>query len=330
MEEILRLDSVSKLFHVPSFYFIGFGKKKFIQAVSNISFEISQRETLGLVGESGSGKSTTGKLALRLIEPTAGRIIYRGIDITRISQKSLRKWRRNAQMIFQDPNASLPPRMKIGDAIRRAARIHLSLETTEEKEKVMQTLHSVGLNPPAKYFDRYPVQLSGGERQRAVIARALICSPEFIVADEPVAMLDVSVRAQIIELMKQLKDLYGLTYLLITHDLSIAGYLCDRIAVMYLGKIVEIGKTEEILKHPRHPYTAALLASIPIPDPTKKRQTSIPKGEIPSPIDPPSGCNFHPRCGFALDSCKFQEPAVVNYSSTHWARCPVAPLNDNH
>lgn len=294
-------------------------KRQFVHAVDGVSFTIERGETFGLVGESGSGKTTTGRLLVHLLEPTSGRITVNGEDIVTIDSDSLRHFRRRAQMIFQDPMAALNPRMRIGDAIKDALDIHKI--GTDRKQEVMHMLERVGLTPPETFYDKYPHQLSGGQRQRAVIGRAMILSPEFVVADEPVAMVDVSIRAQILDLMLSLKKELGLTYVFITHDLATANYFCDSIAIMYLGKIAEIGIREEVFKSPKHPYTAALMSAIPVPDPKHKHKRLIPRGEIPSPINPPSGCRFHPRCPRAFDRCPKEEPGMTKLSDTHFVAC---------
>ena len=296
-------------------------KKEFVRAVDTISFTIERREIFGLVGESGSGKTTTGRLLLRLIEPTSGEIRFHGDNIGELSPQSLRQFRRRAQMIFQDPTAALSPRMRIGPAIKHGLDIHQVGSVPERKKETLRMLERVGLAPPEAFYDKYPHQLSGGQRQRVVIGRAMILKPEFAVADEPVAMVDVSIRAQILDLMSSLKKELGLTYAFITHDLATANYFCDRIAIMYLGKIVEIGPRKDVFKSPRHPYTVALMSSIPIPDPRHKVERLIPRGEIPSPISPPPGCRFHPRCPYAQAVCSEREPQLEEIEPDHQVAC---------
>ncbi|MBC7331079.1 MAG: ABC transporter ATP-binding protein, partial [Synergistetes bacterium] len=293
----------------------------FIRAVDDVSFDIASGETLGLIGESGSGKTTVGRLLVRLLEPTEGRIFFDGEDITLLSGKELRERRRKFQIIFQDPMASLCPHMKIGEAVRHPLVIHGIGTEREQKNKVLKMLERMGLSPPDAFYDKYPHELSGGQRQRVVIARALILRPKFVVADEPLSMLDVSVRAKLLELMIELKRELNLTYLFITHDLSTAKYICDKIAVMYLGKIVEFGRLRDLYLYPAHPYTKALLSAIPVPDVKAKRGEILLSGEIPNPIDLPSGCRFHPRCPSAKEECLVKEPEMREVSSEHWVAC---------
>ncbi len=297
------------------------GKREFVRAVDGITFAINRGETFGLVGESGSGKTTTGRLLVRLTEPTSGEISFDGEAITKMDAEESRRFRRRAQIIFQDPAAALNPRMTVGQAIKHALDIHRVGSDSERKEEVLRTLKRVGLTPPENFYDKHPHQLSGGQRQRVVIGRAIILKPEFVVADEPIAMVDVSIRAQILDLMASLKQELGLTYVFITHDLATANYFCDRIAVMYLGRIAEVGLKEEVFKSPKHPYTVALMSAIPVPDPKHKPERLIPRGEIPSPINPPSGCRFHPRCPYAFDRCPREEPGMTRISDTHYVAC---------
>jgi peptide/nickel transport system ATP-binding protein len=289
--------------------------------VDKVSFSIDEGEVLGLAGESGSGKSTTGRLLLRLIQPSSGRVEYRGRDIISLGTRELAAFRANAQIVFQDPNSSLSPRMSVGQAITHPLQIHRIGTAAQQKERVLDIMEKVGLSPAGFLYRKYPHQLSGGQSQRVVIARALVTRPDFLVADEPIAMADVSVRALILQLMKQLKDEMGLTYLFITHDLATAKYLCDRVAVMYLGRIVELARRDELFGRPHHPYTKALLAAVPVPDPKARREKNLPHGEIPSAIDPPAGCHFHPRCPFAVAKCKEGRPPLREVSPGHLSAC---------
>lgn len=327
MEDILVVDNVRKYFPVEkSFIERIFSKGKiYVKAVDGISFRVLKGEILGLVGESGSGKTTTGLMIVGLVKPTSGSILFNGVDIAGLRSGELRQLRKKIQMVFQDPTASLNPRMKIGEAIEEPLRIHGIGSVKERKEIVGKVLQKVGLS--LSLADRFPHELSGGQRQRAVIARAIILRPELIVADEPVAMVDVSVRAQILDLLLNLKKEYGLTYIFITHDLSAASYVCDKIAVMYLGKIVELANTDELFDNPMHPYTKALISAVPVPDPGLQREKFIPSGEIPNPIHPPEGCRFHTRCPYAIESCRKSEPVLEEISPNHFVACPVLPFS---
>lgn len=293
-----------------------------VKAVDGVSFEMMKGETLGLVGESGCGKTTTGRCILRLEEPTEGSIVFNGQDLTHMPSNDLIPLRQEIQVIFQDPYSSLNPRMKIGEIISEPMRVHGTIQDPAERmARVLELLRICGLN--TKFADRYPHEMSGGQRQRVGIARALALNPSFIVCDEAVSALDVSIQAQVINLLEDLRDEFGLTYLFIAHDLSVVRHLCHRVAVMYLGKIVELAECDEVYDHPTHPYTQALLSAIPIPDPTieAEREHQVLAGEVPSPINPPSGCVFHPRCPLAVDSCRTEVPSLREISPGHWSAC---------
>jgi oligopeptide transport system ATP-binding protein len=293
-----------------------------IKAVDDISFAIKKGETMGLVGESGCGKSTTGRAILQLYRPTGGNIIFEGQDLTQLKGEALRRMRRQMQMIFQDPYASLNPRMTVGNIIGEPLEVHnIHSSKAERRERVQELLKVVGLNP---YFvNRYPHEFSGGQRQRIGVARALAVNPEFIVCDEPISALDVSIQAQIINMLEDLQGEFGLTYLFIAHDLSVVRHISDRIAVMYLGKLAELADRDDLYDNPMHPYTQALLSAVPIPDPVieEKRQRIILEGDVPSPANPPKGCNFSTRCPRVMDVCHEVDPEFRDLGGGHWVAC---------
>jgi oligopeptide/dipeptide ABC transporter ATP-binding protein len=291
-----------------------------IKAVDGITLELAPGEVLGLVGESGSGKSTLGRALLGLVPATQGSIHLRDVNLTELSRRRLREIRREVQMVFQDPNAALNPSMTVEEAVADALRVHGVRSASERHARVVEALERVGLSPVELFLGKYPRDLSGGQKQRVVIARAIVLKPELLIADEPVSMLDMSVRAKILQLMLDLKQDLGLTYVYITHDLATAKYFCDRIAIMYLGRVVEIGPTDDIFATPRHPYTKALLAAIPEPDPDKAVPRDLPRGEIPDAAQPPLGCAFHPRCPEAVSGCGWESRDLRTLVEEHWLR----------
>jgi peptide/nickel transport system ATP-binding protein len=297
------------------------GEKKSLKAVDDVSFSIESGEILGLAGESGCGKTTVGMTLINLYEPTSGSILFNGRDVAYLTGDDLRKFRREVQIIFQNPYESLNPRFTIFDTIIEPLNIYRIGTSGERKEKVIQTLEMVGLKPVNDYIHKFPHELSGGQRQRVAIARGIVLDPRFVVADEPVSMLDVSIRAGVLNLLKSFNKSTGLSLLYISHDLSTIRYMCQRTAIMYLGKIVEIGPTEEIINNPKHPYTSALISAVPLTDPQLDRQRIHLPGELPNPVDLPEGCRFRPRCKKMMDCCKQEEPRLQEQAPDHYVAC---------
>lgn len=317
---LIKVENLTK--HFPITRGIVFQKQiGAVQAVDNVSFDIHEGETLGLVGESGCGKSTTGRTILQLHRATSGKVYYGDVDLTETNDDKMRKYRRDLQIIFQDPYASLNPRMTVGSIIAEPLEVHNIGTKKERRERVKELLALVGLNP--YFINRYPHEFSGGQRQRIGIARALALNPKFIVCDEPIAALDVSIQAQVVNLLEELQEEFGLTYLFIAHDLSMVRHIANRTAVMYLGKIVELADRDELYGNPLHPYAKALLSAVPIPDPAKERERRriILEGDVPSPSNPPSGCRFHPRCPIAEEICSQEEPEWREVREDHWVAC---------
>jgi peptide/nickel transport system ATP-binding protein len=300
-------------------------EKRYVRAVDGVSFEIRRGEVFGLAGESGSGKTTTGRAVLGLNPATAGEVWFDGMELTAMGPEKRRSLRSRMQVIFQDPMASLNPRMSLGASIGYGLKVHYpELDADARRDAVVEMLELVGLAPANYFYNKFPHQTSGGQRQRAVIARALVMKPDLVLADEPIAMADVSVRSLLLDLMNELKREFNLTYLFITHDLATAKYICDRIGIMYLGKLVELAELRELYTYPLHPYTQALLAAVPVPDPHERRSEPMPEGEIPNPINPPAACRFHPRCPYAEPICSNEEPLLRELRPDHQVACHFA------
>lgn len=314
VNELVRVENLTKEFKISRGIFSF--QKDTVHAVHSLNFSIREGETLGIVGESGCGKSTTGRLLLNLIKPTSGKVFFKEKNLTNMSYKEIKKIRKNFQMIFQDPYASLNPRMNVRQILEEPLKTY---HINEREKRIEELLEAVSI--PKKFLKRYPHEFSGGQRQRIGIARALMLNPSFIVADEPVAALDVSIQAQILNLMIDLQKAYRLTYLFIAHDLSVVQYISDRVAVMYLGEIVELSDSDELYRNPLHPYTKALMSAIPVPVPNKKKKFISLKGEIPSAVHPPSGCRFHPRCPLAKEICKIKSPSLKKIKNGHFVAC---------
>ncbi|KIL40780.1 hypothetical protein SD70_11055 [Gordoniibacillus kamchatkensis] len=316
MKALLEVKGLTKHFPLQA----GFGKKKAsLKAVDGIDLTVYEGETLSIVGESGCGKSTTGRCMLRLIEPTSGQLVFDGQDLTGLSAEAMRRKRRDMQLVFQDPFASLNPRKTIRQILLDPLVVHRVGNAGERKDRVNWVIEKVGLS--ADYLDRYPHEFSGGQRQRIGIARALILQPKLIVADEPVSALDVSIQAQILNLLQDLQQEFKLTYIFISHDLSVVKHISDRVAVMYLGKIVEIADKGTLYREPQHPYTKALLSAVPLPNPKLRKERIVLKGDLPSPSNPPAGCTFHPRCAYATDACRMAAPRLEEKAEGHYVSC---------
>ncbi|WP_028793204.1 ABC transporter ATP-binding protein [Thalassobaculum salexigens] len=318
MEKLLEVAGLKKYFPIRKGSLFS-RETKYVRAVDDVSFDIHKGEVLGLVGESGSGKTTTGRLLVRLLKATEGDIVFEGKDTQAMTDAQFRPLRRDMQFIFQDPYSSLNPRLTVAHAIAEPIRLHGVATGKEVEERVGDLMNTVGLNP--RMASRYPHEFSGGQRQRIGIARALALNPKLIIADEPVSALDVSIQAQVLNLLHRLRDEFGLSYLFIAHDLNVVQHLCERIAVMYLGKLVEVADRESLYAEPLHPYTQALTSAIPVPNPRAKRDRVLLKGEIPSPVNPPSGCHFHPRCQFATEQCRQVVPKLKKVNATRSVAC---------
>ncbi|HKJ03989.1 MAG TPA: oligopeptide/dipeptide ABC transporter ATP-binding protein [Geopsychrobacteraceae bacterium] len=313
MKPLLEVNNLRKTFPVPG------SKDQRLIAVDDVSFTLNAGETLGLVGESGCGKSTTGRTILNLLKADSGQVLFSGVDLQQLSSRQLKPYRRKLQMIFQDPISSLNPRMTVGDILQEPLQIHRLARKNEQQERIVHLLEQVGLGP--EHVHRYPHEFSGGQRQRIGIARAIAVEPQLIVADEPVSALDLSIQAQILNLLRQIQQQYELSYLFVAHDLAVIEHISDRVAVMYLGRIVELTTAKKLYKSPRHPYSEILLNAVPVPDPKLQRKSIPLIGEPPSPVNPPPGCHFHPRCPYAQEICQQQRPGLTDQGDEHLAAC---------